>query len=338
VRHAVPLLVLLALAWGAAQPATGAWTVESDFDLFSYNGLGAIWLPAYQHPDDLPAEDALLVVGCDPNSPNGYELSAWVASLPFAVTTDFDGEVSVLVRFDQGPVLTQTWFLADSIGVQEAVAFYDANDALFAGLTQARNLALRVQADAITGVPERTLQYDVTGFSAALAQLRCGEAPEGAPDDAAPEGAAPGDTPDAPPAGMEPTVVGAWTIDDEDGFLGMLAIAADGAGVIGLYCSDVDNRLEIDVGRYGLTQGDVYDVTFRSGNIDFLTATATVGPFGAPQLDGDDVEERLVRFLRGVVDLTVTLTPRRTGATAAPFAFTSSTLGFNDAFAAIGCR
>lgn len=336
-RTASSLLLLLALAWAAAQTATGGWTVESDFDLFSYNGLGSIWLPAYQHPDDLPVEDALLVVGCDPNAPNGYEVSAWVASAPFDVTADFTGEVSVLVRFDQGPVLTQTWFLADSIGVQEAVAFYDVNDALFAGLAQARTLAVRVQADVATGVPERTLQYDVSGFSAALAQLRCGEVPAGSPN-GAPEGAPEGTAEDAAPTAVEPTTIGAWRIDDDDGLVGMLAIAADGAGVIGVYCSDAGNGIEIDVGTYGLAEGDVYDVTFRSGNIDFLTATATVGPFEAPQLDGDDVEERLVRFLRGVVDLTVTLTPRRSGGAAVPFAFATPTLGFNDAFAAIGCR
>lgn len=304
------LFVLLPSA-GLAQ-GTGAWTVESEFDLFSYLGLGSIWVAAYQHPDDLPTADAVLVVGCDDQSPNGYEVSAWVAATPFGGGADAGGEVSMLVRFDQGPVATQTWFLTNEIGVQEAVAYYEYNDDLFAGLAGASNLALRVQADAAAGVPERTFQYDVTGFSAALAQLTCGTPTASSPS--------------------APATTGDWATTD--GGDGIVASGADGA--VGVYCVAGGNGIEVDVGPYGLVEGDVYDATFRSGNVDFLTTPVTVGPFGAAQIPDDATEERLVRFLRGVVDVTVWMVPRRADGSA--ITFTAATTGFNDAFAALGCR
>jgi hypothetical protein len=307
-------ILLLAAAFPAAVHAqgTGAWTVESEFDLFSYLGLGSVWVSAYQHPEDLPTNDAVLVVGCDDQSPNGYEVSAWVAATPFPVTAGATGDVTVLVRFDQGPVATQTWFLTGEIGVQEAVAYYENNDALFAGLSGAANLALRVQADPEAGVPERTFQYDVRGFDAALAQLTCGSFPTSAPD--------------------APDAIGSWSPTDEGS--GIFSAVTDGA--IGLYCVEAGNGVEIDVGPYGLTEGDVYDATFRSGSVDFLTTPVTVGPFQAAQLPDDATEERFIRFLRGVVDVTVRMEPRRAGLPS--IVFTTATTGFNDAFAALGCR
>jgi hypothetical protein len=305
------VLTALLLSVGHAQ-GTGAWTVESEFDLFSYLGLGSIWVAAYQHPDDLPTNDAVLVVGCDDQSPNGFEVTAWVAATPFPVTASADGDVSVLVRFDQGAVATQTWFLTDEIGVQEAVAYYEHNDALFAGLASATNLALRVVADPAAGVPERTFQYDVRGFTEALERLTCGTAPE-----------ASSSTPDA---------IGSWA-PTEDG-TGIFSAVTDGA--IGLYCVEAGNGVEIDVGPYGLTEGDVYDATFRSGSVDFLTTPVTVGPFAAAQLPDDATEERLIRFLRGVVDVTVRMEPRSAGLPS--IVFTTETTGFNDAFGALGCR
>jgi hypothetical protein len=94
--------------------------------------------------------------------------------------------------------------------------------------------------------------------------------------------------------------------------------------------------VEIDVGPYGLAEGDVYDATFRSGSVDFLTTPVTVGPFEAAQIPDDATEERLIRFLRGVVDVTVRMAPRRAGLP--ELTFTTPTTGFNDAFAALGCR
>lgn len=310
---ATSILLLVAVCSSASHAqGTGAWNVESEFDLFSYLGLGSIWVSAYQHPDDLPTSDAVLIVGCAEDSPNGFEVSAWVAAEPFPVPSTAQADASVLVRFDEGPIATQTWFLTDEIGVQEAVAYFAHNEELFAGLAGATNLALRVQADPVSGVPERTFQYDVRGFSEALAQLACGTAPAAEPD-----------APDAP-AQWSPT---------DDG-TGIFVAASDGA--IGLYCVAEGNGVEIDVGPYGLAEGDVYDATFRSGSVDFLTTPVTVGPFGAPQIPDDATEERLIRFLRGVVDVTVRMEPR--GAGLPSMTFTTAMTGFNDAFAALGCR
>lgn len=310
-RIAILVAALLAASATLAQ-GTGAWNVESEADLFSFRGLGSAWLQAHQHPTDQPAADAVLVIGCDPESPNGYEVSAWVAASAFPLTPAASGEVEVLVRFDQGPIATQTWFLNADIGVQEAVAYYEFNEALFAGLASAGNLALRVQADAAAGVPERTFQYDVRGFVPALAQLRCGEAPEA--------------------SDLDDGAIGDWLVTDEgDGIF-----SPTDFGAVGIYCVAGGNGIEIDVGPYDLTEGDVYDVVFRSGNVDFLTTPATVGPFGAAQLPDDATEERLVRFLRGVLDVSVRMTPRRPGGS--PLSFTTGTRGFNDAFAVIGCR
>ena len=310
---AVPILLLAAMLSSASHAqGTGAWTVESEFDLYSYLGLGSIWVAAYQHPDDLPSTDAVLIVGCDDQSPNGYEVSAWVAAEPFPIPPTADGDASVLVRFDQGPVATQNWFLSGELGVQEAVAYFEHNEALFAGLAGAANLALRVQADPASGVPERTFQYDVRGFSAALAQLTCG----------APPAAVPG----------APDAIGSWSPTDDGA--GIFTAVTDGA--IGLYCVETGNGVEIDVGPYGLAAGDVYDATFRSGSVDFLTAPVTVGPFEAAQIPDDATEERLIRFLRGVVDVTVRMEPRRADLPA--ITFTTETTGFNDAFTELGCR
>jgi hypothetical protein len=102
-----------------------------------------------------------------------------------------------------------------------------------------------------------------------------------------------------------------------------------------VYCApDAANGIEIEVGDYALP-APAYDVVFRSGNIDFLRTTATRNQYDAAQLDGDDVEDRLVRFLRGVVDVTITLTPR--SGEGPPMTYRVPTDGFNDALGALGC-
>ena len=344
------LSLCFALGTATAQGA-GGWRIENDFDLYSYLGLGSIWVAAYQAPADLDAGDALLVIGCAPGAPSGFEIAAWVAPADaFGLGTETLA-VDVLVRFDQGPVLNQTWFLAEGPYLTEAVAPFELDRPLFAGLTAASNLALRIVADPASGVQERTFQYAVGGFTEARAALRCGSpdpAPEGTADpfgDAAPaadpfgNGPDPfGDVPTDPDpfadagaaAAAEGLVVGAWAFDGIDGM-----VAAGDLGVLAVYCApDAANGVEIEVGDYALA-APAYDVMFRSGNIDFLKTTATRNQFGAAQLDGDDVEDRLVRFLRGVVDVTITLTPR--SGEGAPMTYRVPTDGFNDALAALGC-
>ncbi|MFN2324087.1 MAG: hypothetical protein ABR510_14175, partial [Trueperaceae bacterium] len=172
-RLLAAISLCFALGVATAQ-ATGAWQVENDLDLYSYLGLGSIRVAAYQAPGDLDPDDALLVIGCDASAPLGFEVSAWVAPAG-AFAFGADGiDIGMLVRFDQGPVLNQTWFLAEGSFLSEAIASSGLNEALFAGLATATNLALRVQADPVTGIEERTFQYDVSGFSEALAALRCG--------------------------------------------------------------------------------------------------------------------------------------------------------------------
>jgi len=322
----LPLLaLLLALGIGAAQ--SGRWTVDSDFDLFSFLGLGSIWVEAQQHPADLAAADALLVVGCDPNAPAQVEIAAWAA--PFGTIATGDGsplDVDVLVRFDQGGILRQRWFLSEGYFQIEAVAYYELNEALLAGLRTASTMALRIVADPSRSIAERTFQYDVRGFADALGALRCGEleAEPDAPADPFADAA----TSD-PFGGTDEVRVGDWVFDGDTGML-----ARSELGAVALYCADDANGVEIEVGDYGLSEPR-YAVRFRSGNIDFLQATATLNDFGAAQLDGDAVEDRLVRFLRGVVDLTVTIEPA--SKVGAPQTYTVSTLGFNDALARLGC-
>jgi hypothetical protein len=337
--------ISLSFALGVATAqGTGAWQVESDLDLYSYLGLGSIRVAAYQAPGDLDPDDALLVIGCDASAPLGFEVSAWVAP---AGAFEFGSEridVSVLVRFDQGPVLDQTWFLAEGFFVSEAIAYFGLNETLFAGLATATNLALRVQADPAAGIQERTFQYDVSGFSEALAALRCGTPNPTSGPAADPFGdAAPATDPtgngsaDPDPFGDavaeddgDGLVIGAWAFDGLDGM-----VAAGDLGVLAVYCApDAANGVEIEVGDYALAS-PAYHVVFRSGSIDFLETTATRNQFGAAQLDGDDVENRLVRFLRGVIDVTVTLTPRSDAGPA--MTYRVPTDGFNAALAALGC-
>lgn len=315
-HHLRVACICTCLAGAALAQGTGAWRVESDFDLYSFQGLGSLSVVAFQAPADLAPDDAILVLGCDAAAPGGVEISVWTAPLG-AIPGAADGiDVDVLVRFDQGQILTQSWFLAEGYYATEAVAYYAENDTLLDGMARAATLAVRLQGDAARGIVERTFQFDVSGFSAAFSGLRCGE-----PYD------------DAAPDGTEELVIGDWTFDGDAGM-----IAQADAGVVAVYCSAVGpgnaNGIDIEVGDYDLLDPS-YEVSFRSGNIDFLRTGATRNEFGAAQLDGDDVEDRLVRFLRGVVDLTVTLTPRLPGG--APIVYTVPTTGFNEAFARLGC-
>jgi hypothetical protein len=329
-----PLLVALLLVLGPVHAQNGGWTVDSDFDLYSFGGLGSVWTTAQQHPADLAPADAALVVGCDREAPFGVEISAWVAPLgtaAFGPATSASLDVEVMVRFDQGPILRQTWFVAEGYFQTEAVAYYDLNETLLAGLADAATMALRIRADPDRGVQERTFVYDVRGFPVALARLTCA-------DDEPPPATAP-----LPPDPFADAVaddaieddlarVGAWTFD---GTAGMSASDASGArAAISLYCAGDGNGIEIEVGDYALT-GDTYEVRFRSGSIDFLTATAVRNEFDAAQLDDDGVEDRLVRFLRGVVDLTITIRP--TSGAGRAMTYTVPTVGFNDALAQLGC-
>lgn len=309
------VLVLVLLAAASAQGSNG-WRVESEFDPYSYLGRGSLSLPAAQAPSDLPPGDALLVVGCDPAGPLGVEITAWIAPAGHYSLGDDIRDVTVLVRFDMQPVVTQYWFLTEGFFATEAVVRYEHNEALVSGLMGAKTMALRIQADPARGVEERTLQYDVRGFETAFAELRC----DGT------ERAAPGMADDGP------LQVGDWTFDGLDGM-----VTAGPTGSLALYCAATDsgdaNGVEIEVGDYALA-APAYDLVFRSGNVDFLRTTASLNAFAAAQLDGDDVEDRLVRFLRGVIDVTVTLTPT-TGGDA--MAITVPTRGFSEALARLGC-
>ncbi len=328
-RLVIALSLLLALGAAVAQ-STGAWQVESDFDLYSYSGLGSLRVAAFQAPGDLDGEDALLVIGCDPEAPLGFEISAWVAPIGTYALRTASIDVEVLVRFDREPVLTQTWFLTEGFFASEAVAYFALNEALFADLAAAETLALRIRGNPATGVQERTFQYDVRGFSAALATLRCGTTQEGPPDPFADVPS--GDDPFAEPSDVdgEQLVIGAWVFDGVDGM-----VAEGDLGVLAVYCAlDAPNGVEIEVGDYALGAA-AYDVSFRSGNIDFLRTTATRNQFGAAQLDGDDVEDRLVRFLRGVIDVTITLKPR--SGDGPTMVYRVPTDGFNAALATLGC-
>lgn len=315
-----PLLTLLStLLFGMALAQGGAgWTVESYQDAYSYSGLGSIWLEPYQTPAGLAAEEALLVVGCDPSSPNGFELLLQVgyATIP-PLGGDGEGDLSMLVRFDQGAVLNQSWFLAEGFFGQELVAYYDLNEQLFAGLRGATNLAVRVQADGSRNVPEMTFQYQVGGFGAALDALVCGEDVES----------------DWQDWDAEDQVVGSWVLD---GDFGMVSEDLHGEGyVVAIYCSESAdaNGIEVDLGRYDLPQGERFDIGFRSGTVDFLSATGTVNGYGAVQLDSDLSEDRLLRYLRGVVDLTVTLR----AADGQQLSFTVGNQEFVQAINRLGC-
>jgi invasion protein IalB len=330
--HVRPLLLTALLIFlGPVHAQTGGWTVDSDFDLYSYGGLGSVWTTAQQHPPDLTRADAALVVGCDPMAPFGVEIAAWVAPLgttSFGPATDAALDVDVMVRFDQGPILHQTWFVTEGYFQTETVAYYDLNETLLAGMADAATMALRIRADAARGVQERTFVYDVRGFGEALARLACAQdEPPPAMAPATPDPFADATGGDAGEAGL--VRIGAWTFD---GTAGMSA--SDTTGAVSLYCVGDGNGIEIEVGDYALT-GDAYEVRFRSGSIDFLTATAARNAFDAAQLDDDGVEDRLVRFLRGVVDLTITISP--TSGAGRAMSYTVPTAGFNDALARLAC-
>ena len=313
-RVALTVVALLTLPLAAAQ---SAWfVVAPEEDVISFAGLGSMFVAAFAFPADMDASDTALVVACDPDSPVGVEVSVWI---------DTDGRAAalaygnVLLRADQGAILEREWLRMNLDGFTEAIAPYEETGELLDLLDGAQVLAFR-----LSGVPgastDRTFQFDVTGFASAFATLRCATL-EATPA----SGAA---------AGGEPSVSGAWGVIPGD-------YVSAGASVNGLdevlvvFCRSDANGIGIDVGAYGAaTIAGTAEAVFRSGSVDFLTARLQPNAFGSYELVDDVDENRLVRNLRLMTDVTVTLRPVAGGASRS---FTLPTDGFGAALDALGC-
>lgn len=313
-RAALTLVVLLTLPLASAQ--SGWFVLAPEEDVVSFAGLGSMFVPAFTHPSDMDATETALVVACDPDSPWGYEVSVWVDNDGRAAATTYG---SVLLRADQGVILEREWLGTADDGFTEAIAPYEDTGELLDLLRGAQVLAFR-----LSGVPgvttDRTFQFDVSGFATAFATLRC------ATLEAAP---APGAA-----AGGEPIVSGAWGVIPGD-------YVSAGASVNGLdevlvvFCRADANGIGIDVGAYGAaTIAGSAEAVFRSGSVDFLTARLQPNAFGSYELVDDVDENRLLRNLRLMTDVTVTLRPVAGGASRS---FTLPTDGFGAALDALGC-
>lgn len=313
----VALIVATALCLGTAAAQSG-WTVLApEDDVVSFAGLGSMVTRAFDHPEDMRLDDTALVIACDPESPIGFEASVWV---------DTDGSAanrahgSVLLRVDQGAILERSWLRVDPDGFTEAIAPYEDTEELFALLRGAHVLAFRLAG--VAGVSaDRTFQFDVRGFEAAFGALRC----------ASLAGATAPMTSEPAPVAVDG---GAWGV-----IPGEYASAGARVGaleeVLVVFCSGDANGIGIDVGAYdtpGL--GANVEAVFRSGSVDFLTARLRPNAFGSYEVVDDVDENRLVRNLRLMTDVTVTL--RQVGGGASR-SFTLPTAGFAGALDALGC-
>jgi hypothetical protein len=315
--------VVLALAVGSCLVGTmafaqgvGSWRLlQPEDDLLSYLGLGAIYAEAIVVPAGMSADDTALLVACDPQSPVGFEISAFV---------DAEGDMSldgvvvdVLIRPDQGSILERRWFLTGGAGYTDAVAFYDDTAELLSLLSDAATFALRVLASPDGYAAERTFQFDVRGFAGALAELRCAQPTADVP---------------ASPSGAPATDV--WdVIAGEYASAGTLANGLE--EVLVVFCRDDGNGIGVDVGAYGAPSlGPSAGVVFRSGSVDFLTTTARLNDYGSYELVDDVAENRLVRNMRLMTDVTVTLRP---ASGPGERSFTLSTSGFSTALTGLGC-
>ncbi len=311
---------LLAGTWligsaASAQDVGGWWLLQAEDDWLSFQGLGAMYAEATLAPDGMASADTALLVACDPLSPVGYEVSAFV---DLQGDASLDGlVVDTLLRRDQGAILERRWFLVSGADYTDAVAYYDDTAELLDLLRGAATLALRVQASPDGYASDRTFQFDVRGFDTALAQLRCAQPA--------------GDGPTTPSA---PTTNGAWDVVPGDyASAGVLANGLE--EVVVVFCRADANGVGVDVGAYGAaTLGASVEVVFRSGSVDFLTTSARLNEFGSYELVDDVAEDRLIRNLRLMTDVTVTLRPTSGGTGRS---FTLPTSGFAEALSGLGC-
>ena len=299
----------------SAQDVGGWWLLDGAEDRLSYQGLGAMYAEATLAPAGMTSADTALLVACDPLSPVGYEVSAFV---DVQGGPSLDGlVVDVLVRPDQGAILERRWFLVSGPDYTDAVAYYDDTAELLDLLRGAATFALRVQASQGGYADDRTFQFDVRAFDAALAQLRCAQ-PVG----------------DGPTTPSDPTLSSAWdVVPGEYASAGVLANGLEEVMVV--FCRADANGVGVDVGAYGAaTLGGSVEVVFRSGSVDFLTTDARLNEFGSYELVDDVAEDRLVRNLRLMTDVTVTLRPASGGAGRS---FTLPASGFAEALSSLGC-
>lgn len=299
----------------SAQDIGGWWLLQGEDDRLSYLGLGAIYAEPIAAPPGMSTDATALLVACDPQSPVGFEISVFVDP---EGDSALDGVViDVLLRPDQGAILERRWFLVGGASYTDAVAYYDDTAELLTLLSDASTFALRVLASPTAYATERTYQFDVRGFAAALAELRCAQ-----PTTAAP----------STPAGAP--VAHAWDV-----IPGEYASAGTNANgleeVLVVFCRVDANGIGVDVGAYGApTLGQSVQVVFRSGSVDFLTTTASLNEYGSYELVDDVAENRLVRNLRLMTDVTVTLRP---AGGAVERSFSLSTSGFSEALTGLGC-
>lgn len=300
----------------SAQDVGGWWLLQGTDDWLSVQGLGAMYAESTLAPVGMAAADTALLVACDPASPVGYEVSAFV---------DLQGDpaldglvVDVLLRPDQGTILERRWFLVSAVDYTDAVAYYDDTAELLELLRGAATFALRVQPSPAGYASDRTFQFDVRGFDAALAQLRCAQPAA-----------------DAPTGPTAPTTTAAW--DVVPGEYASAGALVDGLEeVLVVFCRADANGIGIDVGAYDApTLGASVEVVFRSGSVDFLTTSARLNEFGSYELVDDVAEDRLVRNLRLMTDVTVTLRPSGGGGERR---FTLPTSGFAEALSGLGCH
>lgn len=298
-----------------AQNVGDWWVLHGDDDHVSFLGLGAVYATATIAPSDVVAGDTALLVACDPQSPVGFEVSLFVAP---EGDVALDGVVvDILLRPDQGAILERQWFLATGVGYTDAVAFYDDTAELLALLRSASTFALRVQASSTAYAADRTYQFDVRDFAAAIDHLRCARADADTPV-----------VPDGAPAGS------AWHV--VPGEYASAGTVADGLEeVVVVFCRPGADGVGIDVGAYDApTLGPSVEVVFRSGSVDFLTTVADLNEYGSYELVDEVAEHRLIRNLRLMTDVTVTLRPVAGGAERR---FSLTTSGFSEALAELGC-
>lgn len=170
--------VLMGVAAAHAGPVQkGPWIVESLADDHSFSALGS--MVSIGKVIDQPAGNLpnLLVIGCDADPAKKYEITVKTPKEKFHVLpAGAEPEFTVYLYFDdQTPPLEQVWVMYNNGPFIGAALPQAQNADLLAALSKAKKLKLLLSGNLEERIADRPIEFDVSGFDAALSSLVCGK-------------------------------------------------------------------------------------------------------------------------------------------------------------------
>lgn len=171
----VALVVALALLGAASAQGRPTWVLGADATL--------AYVEAYAFPTGVAQVDTGIFVVCDDEAPNGLNVYLWTGTFGVRPADQVEG----LVRREQDTPRRHP-FLTFGANLDRAAPLYFSDVDLFLDdLRRGGSMAVRLMLFAgAAEASQPTYQYDVSGFPAVEAQLRCPPPTAGAPAPAAP--------------------------------------------------------------------------------------------------------------------------------------------------------